>query len=326
MRGNSHARCEWGEKLEITSKTYLSISWRPSDLEQREGRIVRPGNLNKTVHLYSYVTVNTFDTYLYQTILNKAEPIAQIMSGKVPMRDMDDIDSQCLNYAEIKALSTGNPAIKEKMELEEKVAKLKILRSAHQSKIYALEKRIKNELPYLISSYNTRLESLKADVAFLEKHPYDGNNDHFHIILLDVDYFGAEDKKKAAVLLQTIIDTHKTTQQKKIGNYRGLDLLISYSLTEDAPVMHIQSISGSFQYRMNLGNDGYGNLRRLDNLLDGIRKKIKDTENDIAVTQNDLAVLQEEAKKPFVQEKEYGEAVLRLAQVNKELALSSIAA
>lgn len=305
---------------------HVDCPWRPSDLEQREGRIVRPGNLNKVVHLYSYVTVNTFDTYLYQTVLNKAEPIAQIMSGKIPMRDMDDIDSQCLNYAEIKALSTGNPAIKEKMELEEKVAKLKILRSAHQSKVFAIEKRVNSELPYLISSYKTRLEALKADAAYLEKQPYDGKNEHFHIILMDVNYYGAEDKKKAASMLQTLIDTHKNSKQKTIGNYRGFDLSISYSLLEEVPMMHIQSVSGSFQYRLIAGGDGFGNIRRLDNILASIKSKIKDTEEDIVEAENDLAVLQEEVKKPFAQEKEYNEAVLRLAQINKELAFSSLAA
>ena len=299
---------------------HIDCPWRPSDLNQREGRIVRPGNLNKVVHLYSYVTVNTFDTYLYQTILNKAKPIAQIMSGKVPMRDMEDLDSQCLDYAEIKALSTGNPAIKKKMELEEKVTKLKILRSAHMSKIYALEKKVKSELPFLIETYENRLKILKSDVAYLEGHP----SEIFHIVLNGDDYFGADDKKSAAKVLQTLIDTHKNVNQKKIGTYRGFDLFVSYSLTEDGPVMHIQSATGKFLYRMSVGNDGFGNLRRLDNLLSGIKKKIEDTERDIEAAKNDLAVSAEEAKKPFPQEKEYNEAVLRLAQVNKELAYSSI--
>lgn len=299
---------------------HIDCPWRPSDLNQREGRIVRPGNLNKVVHLYSYVTVNTFDTYLYQTILNKAKPIAQIMSGKVPMRDMEDLDSQCLNYAEIKALSTGNPAIKEKMEQEEKVTKLKILRSAHMSKIYALEKKVNSELPFLIETYENRLKILKSDVAYLEAHP----SENFHIVLNGDDYFGADDKKSAAKVLQTLIDTHKNVNQKKIGTYRGFDLFVSYSLTEDGPVMHIQSATGKFLYRMSVGNDGFGNLRRLDNLLSGIKKKIEDTERDIEAAKNDLAVSAEEAKKPFPQEKEYNEAVLRLAQVNKELAYSSI--
>lgn len=303
---------------------HIDCPWRPSDLDQREGRIVRPGNLNKVVHLYSYVTVNTFDTYLYQTILNKAKPIAQIMSGKVPMRDMEDLDSQCLNYAEIKALSTGNPAIKEKMELEEKVTKLKILRSAHMSKIYALEKKVNSELPLVIEMHEARLHTLKADVEYLEAHPYDGAPENFHIVLNGDDYFGADDKKVAAQVLQSLIDTHKNVNQKLIGNYRGFKLFVSYNLTEDAPIMHIQSATNDLLYRMSVGNDGYGNLRRLDNLLSGIKKKIEDTERDIEASKNDLAVSAEEAKKPFPQEKEYNEAVLRLAQVNKELAYSSI--
>jgi N12 class adenine-specific DNA methylase/adenine-specific DNA methylase len=304
---------------------HIDCPWRPSDLDQREGRIVRPGNLNKVVHLYSYVTVNTFDTYLYQTILNKAKPIAQIMSGRTPMRDMEDLDSQCLNYAEIKALSTGNPAIKEKMELEEKVTKLKILRSAHMSTIYALEKKVTSELPFLIESYEARLETLKSDMEYLEKHPYDGDPEKFHIVLSNEDYFGADDKKSAAKVLQALIDTHKNVNQKKIGNYRGFDLFVSFSLTEEAPVMHIQSATGKFLYRMNVGTDGFGNLRRLDNLLSGIRKKIVDTESDIVTAKNDLEVARNEMNKPFAQEKEYNEAILRLAKINKELALSSVA-
>ena len=161
---------------------------------------------------------------------------------------------------------------------------------------------------------------MKSDVAYLEGHP----SESFHIVLNGDDYFGADDKKSAAKVLQTLIDTHKNVNQKKIGTYRGFDLFVSYSLTEDGPVMHIQSATGKFLYRMSVGNDGFGNLRRLDNLLSGIKKKIEDTERDIEAAKNDLAVSAEEAKKPFPQEKEYNEAVLRLAQVNKELAYSSI--
>ena len=222
-------------------------------------------------------------------------------------------------------MSTGNPAIKEKMELEEKVTKLKILRSAHMSKIYALEKKVNSELPFLIETYEARLNTLRSDVEYLEAHPYDGKPENFHIVLNGDDYFAADDKKVAAKVLQTLIDTHKNVNQKKIGNYRGFDLFVSYSLTEDAPVMHIQSATGKFLYRMSVGNDGFGNLRRLDNLLSGIKKKIEDTERDIEAVKNDLVISAEEAKKPFPQEKEYNEAVLRLAQLNKQLAYESIA-
>ena len=189
-------------------------------------------------------------------------------------------------YAKIKALSTRNPAIKEKMELEEKV---------------------NSELPYVIETHEARLHTLKADVVYLEAHPYDGTPENFHIVLNGDDYFGADDKKVAAQVLQSLIDTHKNVNQKLIGDYRGFKLFVSYNLTEDGPVMHIQSATNDLLYRMSVGNDGYGNLRRLDNLLSGIKKKIEDTERDI-----------EAAKK------EYNEAVLRLAQVNQELAYSSI--
>ena len=165
---------------------------------------------------------------------------------------------------------------------------------------------------------------MKADVEYLEAHPYDGAPENFHIVLNGDDYFGADDKKVAAQVLQSLIDTHKNVNQKLIGDYRGFKLFVSYNLTEDGPVMHIQSATNDLLYRMSVGNDGYGNLRRLDNLLSGIKRKIEDTERDIEAAKNDLAVSAEEAKKPFPQEKKYNEAVLRLAQVNQELAYSSI--
>ena len=127
VRGNSHARCEWGEKSEITSKIYLSISWRPGDLEQRSGRIIRQGNMNPEVHIYRYVTESTFDAYLWQTVENKQKFISQIMTSKSPVRSCDDIDEQALSYAEIKALCAGDPRIKEKMDLDVDVARLKLM-------------------------------------------------------------------------------------------------------------------------------------------------------------------------------------------------------
>ncbi|MBR0167468.1 MAG: hypothetical protein IJQ08_02235, partial [Synergistaceae bacterium] len=188
VRGNSHARCEWGEKSEITSKIYLSISWRPADLQQREGRIIRQGNDNPEVEIYTYVTENTFDSYLYQLVESKQKFIGQIMTSKSPVRSAEDVDEQALSYAEIKALCTGNPYIKEKMDLDIDVSRLKLLKANHLSQRYALEDKILKEIPKRIVSLEQRIEGYKADIAHAEQNTHP-NEDGFSPMVIKGETF-----------------------------------------------------------------------------------------------------------------------------------------
>ena len=193
MRGNSHARCEAGEKVESGAsaplRPYLSLSWRPSDLQQREGRIIRQGNENPKVDIYTYVTENTFDSYLYQLVEGKQKFIGQIMTSKSPVRSAEDIDETALSYAEIKALCSGNPHIKEKMDLDIEVQKLKLLRSNHMSQRYALEDQLIRKFPNEIASMHQWINGLEADMALL-KDKTQPNADGFCPMVIGGQTFG----------------------------------------------------------------------------------------------------------------------------------------
>ena len=300
----------------------LDCPWRPSDLEQRAGRIVRQGNMFKVVYIYSYVTKNTFDTYLYQTVLNKAEPISQIMSSKKPQRDMIDIDTACLNYAEIKALSTGNPAIKEKMELEEKVAKLKILRSNYTSEKYDLESKVKVYIPHKIQACEAKIFALKEDIKTLEAYPVDEET-HFSPMTLNNTVF--TEKKKALEILMFILEKAAISEEKKVGYYRGLEMTMKYDMQKDVTVLYLHSTNNRFCYPIVMGDSGIGNITRINNTLDNLPLGIEKLKNTLNTLKNDLKDAEKQYEKPFEQEQEYQDSVKRLNELNAKLAIDGSA-
>lgn len=299
----------------------LDCPWRPSDLEQRAGRIIRQGNMNDKAYVYSYVTKNTFDTYLYQTVLAKAQFINQIMSGKSLTRDMDDVDTSCLNYAEITALSTGNPAIKEKMELEEKVAKLRNLRSNYVSQKYDLESQIKIYFPKGIKSDEAKIFAIEKDIEMVNNNYLLDEEYKFSPMKLDDTTYRAKDKKECAEHLQIILESIRSTDCKTIGNYRGFNLSVHYDVYKNEHVMYLISPKTNYSYPVALGYSGIGNITRINNLI----SNLEDGKNEIVLHLEELnknfARAKVEYEKPFEFEEEYQEAIYRLAELDKKLAL-----
>lgn len=300
----------------------IDCPWRPSDLEQRRGRIVRRGNMNRVIHIYSYVTKNTFDTYLYQTVLSKAEFISQIMSSKVSQREMDDIDTSCLNYAAIKALSTGNPVIKEKLELEEKIAKLKIQRSAFLSKRLSLETKIRKTLPLEIEANEGRLQAMKADWDMVQNDKTFDKEKHFAPLTLKDRVFDIDNKKKASEMLQFYVDNTKNINRTTIGQYRGFTMATAYDMMNFKIVMYLISPNAGFSYPMNVGKDGLGNITRMNNLIESLPEGITKIEQELERACMDLEQAKIEFEKPFEKENEYQQMAIRIAEINNELAVN----
>lgn len=294
----------------------IDCPWRPSDLSQREGRIVRPGNDNKKVYIYNYVTKNTFDTYLYQTVETKARFIAQIMTAKISQRDMEDVDTSCLNYAEIKALSTGNPAIKEKMELESKVSKLKLLRSNYQSQKFALEENIKVHLPQQIEFKKAKIENIKIDIEMAKNHPLDEKSRFSDMTILGTTY---TEKSPAAEALQKELGKAKNGDVRKIGNYRGFELAFSYDYINSAK--NILLISQTTTYRIVASDDKYGNIMRINNAIASLNKEVSRLKEEVETLKQDLENSKKQYTIPFPQEEEYQNLNDKLIRLNQKLAL-----
>ena len=298
----------------------IDCPWRPSDLEQRAGRIVRQGNSYKRVHVYTYVTKNTFDTYLYQTVLAKAEFIAQIMSSKTVSRDMDDIDSACLNYAEIKALSTGNPAIKEKMELEERYARLKVLRANHITQMYDIETSIKQRFPNEIKATKAKIFAVEKDIEAVKSNPVD-EKQHFAPMTIGNVTFTVEEKKEAAELLLTKITKEHDIESRKIGSYRGFDIFCQYNIAVGVEMVTLYSPVSGFSYRIELGDNALGNITRLNNSIDSLPKQRDRFQAHLEEVEKNLETAKSQLDKPFEKEAEYQEVSKRLRELNAKLSV-----
>ena len=316
VRGNSHARCEWGEKSEITSKTYLSISWRPADLQQREGRIIRQGNDNPEVEIYTYVTENTFDSYLYQLVESKQMFIGQIMTSKSPVRSAEDVDEQALSYAEIKALCTGNPHIKGKMDLDIDVARLKLLKANHLSQHYALEDKILKEIPQKIASLEQRIAGYKTDIAHAEANTHP-NEDGFSPMVIKGETF--TDKKAAGTELLAVCKTMTNPEPIKIGSYRGFEMELFFdTFSREYKI----TLKNELRHTTPLGTDIFGNIQRLDNLIASFPEKQTACENQLENEKVQLENAKAELDKPFVHEEELKTKSARLAELNAMLDLN----
>ena len=288
----------------------LDCPWRPSDLEQRAGRIVRQGNRNKDVYIYRYVTEGTFDAYLYQLVENKQKFIGQIMTSKSPVRSAEDIDEASLSYAEIKALASGNPKVKEKMELDTEVSKLKLAKANYLSQKYDLEDRIIKYYPQKIKAIKTRIEGLENDIKDLKPQ-----KEFQQIKIKDMLIV---DKKQAGNAILLACKGYDGQDKKYIGEYRGFDLYIQFNSLSQ---YYIMSLKKELYYPVELGNDVYGNLTRIDNAIENIPKSLKVERELLQNTLQQLHNAELEVEKPFEKEDELNNALKKLSKINKELDL-----
>ena len=291
---------------------HLDVGWKPSDMTQRNGRIIRQGNMNKEVKVFNYVTEGTFDSYLYQTLENKQRFISQIMTSKSPVRSCEDVDEQALSYAEIKALCAGNPLIKEKMDLDVQVAKLKVLKADHQSQKFRLQDKLLTKFPADIQEANAHIAGLKADAQLAAAHPQ-GKEEFCGMVIKGVAY---DEKKTAGERLVLACSELPNAEEKVIGSYRGFEL----SLRFDAFRTEYQALlKGQRKYTVPLGNDPLGNIIRLDNSLNNFPERITAAENELTTLHQQQAAAQIEVEKPFPQEEELAEKSARLAELNAQL-------
>ena len=291
---------------------HLDVGWKPSDMTQRNGRIIRQGNMNKEVKVFNYVTEGTFDAYLWQTLENKQRFISQIMTSKSPVRSCEDVDEQALSYAEIKALCAGNPLIKEKMDLDVQVAKLKVLKADHQSQKFRLQDKLLTKFPADIQETNAYIAGVKADAQLAAAHPQ-VQEGFCGMTIKGVTY---DEKKTAGERLVLACSELPNAEEKVIGSYRGFEL----SLRFDTFRSEYQAIlKGQRRYTVPLGTDPLGNIIRLDNFLNSFPERINSAENELATLHQQQAAAQIEVEKPFPQEEELAEKSARLAELNAQL-------
>ena len=289
---------------------HLDCPWKPSDLEQQEGRILRQGNQNDKVKIFRYVTENTFDAYMWQILENKQKFISQIMTSKSPVRACEDVDDTALSYAEIKALATGNPYIKEKMDLDVQVSKLKLLKANHTSQIYRLESDIAKNFPVQISALKERIAGMQIDSQIVKSMDLQ-DNDTFAMTVGNVLY---EDKKEAGEALIAACAGLKTVSTGgKVGEYHGFTLSASYNMFSNAFEL---TVKGKCSYKLEIGKDPVGNMQRIHNTLSSIDRKLTESEQKLETVQQQLATAQEEVKKPFPKEAELNEKIERLSELN----------
>ena len=289
---------------------HLDVPWRPSDIEQQEGRILRQGNMNDKVKIFRYVTEGTFDSYSWQLVENKQKFIGQIMTSKSPVRSCEDIDEAALSYAEVKALATGNPYIKEKMDLDIQVSKLKLLKANHTSQRYRLEDNIAKHYPMQITALKERLEGYRTDIQTYTAHkPVD--KDVFSMKIGNRTY---TDKKEAGAAL---IDMCRSAKQPNmavtIGEYQDFKMSVSFDSFFSKFTV---SLKGSLSHEVEIGADPLGNLQRLSNALEGMTGKMADVEQKLSNVEHQLETAKVEVTKPFAQEQELAEKLERLAELN----------
>ena len=291
---------------------HLDVGWKPSDMTQRNGRIIRQGNMNKEVKVFNYVTEGTFDSYLFQTLENKQRFISQIMTSKSPVRSCDDVDEQALSYAEIKALCAGNPLIKEKMDLDVQVAKLKVLKADHQSQKFRLEDKLLTKFPADIQETTAYIAGVKSDAELAAAHPQ-VQEGFCGMTIRGVAY---DEKKTAGERLLLACSELPNSEEKVIGSYRGFEL----SLRFDTYHSEYQALlKGQRKYPVALGKDPLGCIIRLDHSLNDFPERITSAEYELATLKQQQAAAQIEVEKPFPQEEELAEKSARLAELNAQL-------
>ncbi|MCD8368138.1 MAG: SNF2-related protein [Clostridiales bacterium] len=291
---------------------HLDVGWRPADMTQRNGRIIRQGNKNKDVHVYSYVTEGTFDAYLYQTLENKQKFISQIMTSKSPVRSCDDVDEQALSYAEIKALCAGSPLIKEKMDLDIDVARLKVLKADFRSKQYRLEDQLLKYFPREIEQQHGNIEGFRQDIATVAAHPHP--KDGFAGMTVAGRTY--TEKADAGEAILAVCKTANAVEGYPLGSYRGFQMELSFDSFNKEFVI---SLKGSMTHRVAIGSDARGNLIRLDNALNNIPTRLEQAQTRLETLEQQREAAQAEVGKPFPQEAELAEKSARLAELDAAL-------
>ena len=291
----------------LIAEHHLDIPWRPSDIEQREGRILRQGNENSKVDIFRYVTENTFDSYMWQTIESKQKFISQIMTSKSPVRSCEDVDETALSYAEIKALATGNPYIREKMDLEIEVSRLKLVKANYLSQKYALEDSLLKHYPQEIRLTQERINGYEADIALYGRHK---SEDFPGMLLYGTHY---EEKKEAGTAILEACKAMTSPEPKEVGSYRGFTLFLSYDIV--AKVFRM-TLRGELSHIVELGSDVHGNIQRMENMLESLPSRLSACEKALATLKEQMANAKAEVEKPFEQEQELSEKAARLAQLD----------
>ena len=289
---------------------HLDVPWRPSDIEQQEGRILRQGNNNDRVKIFRYVTEGTFDAYSWQLIENKQKFIGQIMTSKSPVRSCEDIDESALTYAEVKALATGNPYIKEKMDLDIQVSKLKLLKANHTSQIYRLEDNIAKNYPRQIKNLEERIEGYKADIT-LYKAQKPADKDVFSMTIGGLTY--DERKEAGAALIAFCKDMKQANKAVPVGEYLGMRMSVSFDSFDRKFTL---SLKGKISHSVEVGSDPIGNITRIGNALEGMEAKLADAETKLETVKQQLETAKEEVQKPFAQEEELKTKLTRLTELN----------
>lgn len=289
---------------------HLDIGWRPADIQQREGRLIRQGNSNPEVDIYTYVTEGTFDAYMFQMVEAKQKFIGQIMTSKSPARSAEDVDETALSYAEIKALCTGNPHIKEKMDLDIEVQRLKLLKGAHLSQKYALEDQILKELPQKIASYEQRITGYTADMECLARNTQP-NKDDFSPMEIEGTVY--TEKKDAGSAILAACKAMTSPDPVPLGRYRGFDMELSF---DSFGRVYRIALKGSLSHSTDLGTDIFGNIQRLDNVLGSMGERLTACKQELENTKAQLADAKKEVEKPFAQEEELKTKTARLEELN----------
>ena len=289
---------------------HLDCPWRPADLQQREGRIIRQGNENPEVDIYTYVTENTFDSYLYQLVESKQKFIGQIMTSKSPVRSAEDVDEQALSYAEIKALCTGNPYIKEKMDLDIDVSRLKLLKANHLSQIYSLEDKIYKDFPARIVSLEERIKGYDKDIATAESHPSVDKDNFCGMIVKDISY---SDKKGAGEAIIAACKAMTNPDAVNLGFYRGFGMELSFdTFSKEYRI----TLTGKLRHTVPLGTDIFGNILRLDNAVSAMPERQTACREQLEDIKTQLESAKAESQKPFPKEEELKQKSARLAELN----------
>lgn len=306
------AKCGAGTNVQdkIIALHHLDTPYRPADLTQRNGRGVRQGNQNSQVHIFTYVTEQTFDAYLFQMLERKQGFISQIMTSKTPDRTADDIDEKALSYGEIKALATGNKHILEKTQLDSEVAKLKIVRQSYQSQIYDLQDKVARTYPNKIKEIQEKVQAFEEDVKQIEANTIPNEDGFSKMIIKGVEY---TEKEQAGKAILEACKTKTNPDLEAIGNYRGFQLELGFNSLEKEFTM---TMKNKYSYSISLGSDVYGNITRINNALDAIKDKIPDEKLKIEDIEKQLENAKIEMQKPFPQEETLNEKMKRLEELN----------
>ena len=295
---------------------HLDVPYRPSDLQQQDGRGIRQGNENEEIDIYNYVTEGTFDAYMYQMLQRKQEFISQIMTSKAIVRSADDIDEKALSYAEIKALAAGNPLIVRKTELDNKVAKLKLLKQNHLNQIYALEDMIVKNYPIEIKRLQDKILNIQSDIKIVEENTNIDNEEKFSTMILNENQYNTKETAGKAIL--EICKEKKDIMPELIGEYRGLKMLLGIDRTINTYILFLQ---GKERYEIELGTDIRGNITRIENCIVGFGKELEDTKAMLEETQRQLDNAKEAVKAPFNKEEELKQLSKELEEINLSLNL-----